>query len=468
MERKFHRRAGAKRRGVSAEGFTPAVDIGAGAGFSGDRTDGAGPVVDALAASPRPAFLMYEMLAERTLADAQLARHADPDAGYSSRLRAFLETSLAKSHEAGIRIVGNFGAANPRGAAAEVLRLASDLGLGRIRVGIVEGDDLLAAGGDARMTVGGDSDNPPAAANAYLGAGTIAEALDAGADVVVTGRVADPSLALGPLVHCLDWAWDDWDRLAAGTLVGHLLECAAQVTGGYFADPGPKDIPDLAHVGFPIAEVSADGDAAITKPPGTGGAVTLATVKEQMLYEIHDPAAYLTPDVILDLTKVHVAEAGPDRVFVSGARGHARPDTLKVTVCRAGGFRGEAGISYGGPGAVARGRLAESIIAERLAPFGGALAFETSLIGLTSLAGAATPADAPEPVEVRLRLAARADHRDVVDAAMAEVEALYLNGPAGGGGVRRHVTPELNTDSMLVERHLVAPRMTLVESLDEL
>jgi len=453
---------------VSADGFTPVVDIGSGAGFSGDRTDSAGPVVETLAASPRPAFLMYEMLAERTLADAQLAMRENPAAGYSSRLRAFLETSLSPAKEAGIRIVGNFGAANPRGAAAEVLHLANDLGLARLRVGIVEGDDLLAPGGAMAGVVGSWGKSAPAAANAYLGADGIAKALDEGADVVVTGRVADPSLALGPLLHTLGWADDDWDRLAAGTLVGHLLECAAQVTGGYFADPGSKDVPDLVDVGFPIAEVVADGSAVITKPAGTGGAVTLATVKEQMLYEIHDPAAYLTPDVVLDMTDVRLAEAGPDRVHLSGARGHARPRTLKITACWPGGYKGEAGISYGGPNAAARGRLAEKIIHERLAKLYPDLEFETGLIGLTSLSGAATPADAPEPIDVRLRLAARADDVGLVEAALAEVEALYLNGPAGGGGVRRQVTPELNTDSLYVDRANVTSRVSVVESLDEL
>ena len=280
--------------------FAPVVDIGAGAGFAGDRTDGAGPVVEALARSPRPAFLMYEMLAERTLADAQLAKRQDPAAGYSPRLRAFLQTSLAPAREAGIRIVGNFGAANPRGAAAEVLRLARDLGLGRLRVGIVEGDDLLASPGALDDALGERRDGAPVAANAYLGADGIAEALDREADVVVTGRVADPSLALGPLRHALGWAAQDWDRLAAGTLAGHLLECGGQVTGGYFCDPGFKDVPGMDDLGFPIGEVDADGGIVITKAEDTGGLVDRATVTEQILYEVHDPAAYLTADVVLE------------------------------------------------------------------------------------------------------------------------------------------------------------------------
>ena len=163
------------------------------------------------------------------------------------------------------------------------------------------------------------------AANAYLGAAPIAQALDAGADIVVTGRVADPSLALGPLVHAFGWDWADWRRLAAGTLAGHLLECGAQVTGGYFADPGVKDVPDLAEIGYPIAEVTSAGGLVVTKPRGTGGIVDRRTVTEQLLYEVHDPTAYLTPDVILDISEVELANDGHDRIRVTGARGHRRP-----------------------------------------------------------------------------------------------------------------------------------------------
>ena len=203
-------------------------------------------------------------------------------------------------------------------------------------------------------------------ANLYLGAQPIAQALDQGADIVVTGRVADSALALGPLLHAFRWSADDWDRLAAGTLAGHLLECGAQVTGGYFADPGYKDVPGLAEVGYPIAEVDEAGEIVITKPAGTGGVVNRLTVIEQLLYEIHDPSAYLAPDVVLDLTNVEVAEIGKDRVRVSGAQGRPAPETLKATVCVDGGFLGEAEISYAGPNAAARAQLAAEVVRTRV------------------------------------------------------------------------------------------------------
>jgi hypothetical protein len=214
---------------------------------------------------------------------------------------------------------------------------------------------------------GSDNDKEIVAANVYIGAAGIVEALDAGADIVVTGRVSDASLVVGPLVHSFGWSWTDWDLLACGTLAGHLLECSTQVSGGYFADPGFKDVPDLHDVGFPIAEITAEGDIVITKPVDSGGCVNTRTVKEQIVYEVHDPASYMAPDVILDLADVRVAMVGPDRVRVWGARGRPAPDTYKALVCRYGGWLGEAEISYAGPNAAARGRLALSVLRQRLA-----------------------------------------------------------------------------------------------------
>jgi hypothetical protein len=260
-------------------------------------------------------------------------------------------------------------------------------------------------------------------------------------------------------VHAFGWRWDDWDRLAAGTLVGHLLECGPQVTGGYFADPGFKDAAGLATLGYPIAEVSADGSAVITKPAGTGGVVDLRTVKEQMLYEIHDPAAYLTPDVILDLTAAEVAQQDPDRVAVRGARGHARPATLKATVCFESGQFGEAEISYAGPNATARARLAIDIIRQRMAAAQPGLAIRADIIGVVSSFGDSTGRDlaasTAESDDVRVRFAARHAEAAPVQQLLAEVEALYVAGPAGGGGVRRHLVPQLASASCLVERELV-------------
>ena len=285
------------------------VFIGAAAGFAGDRSDAGGPVVDALAAQSGPRFLMYETLAERTLALCQLERRQNPQRGYSPALDRMLPPVLARCLAAGIKIIGNFGAANPAAAARRIEEMARALGLRPPRIAAVEGDDIaakLSAHDLASRRVDGVDlarAREIISANLYLGAQPIAQALDQGADIVVTGRVADSALALGPLLHAFRWSADDWDRLAAGTLAGHLLECGAQVTGGYFADPGYKDVPGLAEVGYPIDEVDETGEIVITKPAGTGGVVDRLTVIEQMLYEIHDPSAYLAPDVILDLSE---------------------------------------------------------------------------------------------------------------------------------------------------------------------
>jgi hypothetical protein len=448
------------------------VHIGAGAGFAGDRAGAALPVAQALAASGMPSFLIFETLAERTLALAQLEHQRDPQAGYSPSLVALLQPVLAFCLTHNIRIVSNFGAANPAAAARRIRAMAAEAGFADAKIAVVHGDDLSAilspAELAARETDGAllkDRDRI-VAANAYLGAQPIAQALDAGAAIVVTGRVADPALVLGPLVHAFGWRWDDWDRLAAGTLVGHLLECGPQVSGGYFADPGFKDAPDLAALGYPIAEVSADGSAVITKPAGSGGVVDLRTVKEQMLYEIHDPAAYLTPDVVLDITEAVVEQAGPDRVAVRGARGHARPKMLKATVCFAAGLLGEAEISYAGPNATARARLAIEIVRARMALLQPDLAIRADIIGVVSSfgdsAGRDLAAATTESDDVRVRFAARHAEAIPVQQLLAEVEALYVAGPAGGGGVRKHVVPQLASASCLIERALVQPGMDLL------
>ena len=448
-----------------AQATAPLLRIGCGAGFSGDRWDAAVPVVRTLVEAGGPAVLMYEMLAERTLALAQLRRRENPSLGCEPTLERFLEPVLATCVEAGIPIVGNFGAANPSAAAERLHALARRLGLPPLRIAVVEGDDLLTTLSRERLDEvlpAALRGRPLVSANVYLGARQIAQALQGGAQVVVTGRVADPALALGPaLAH---FGWDDthWDLLAAGTMAGHILECGAQVSGGYFADPGVKDVPDLAHVGFPIVELHPDGRFVVTKAANTGGCVTRMTVTEQLLYEIHDPAAYLTPDVVADISQCTVHEVGSDRVEIRGVRGHARPPTLKATVCYEGGWLGEGEISYAGPNATARARLAGDIVGQRVAGLGLAgIRLRRDLIGVGSVfaddAGNwwkdQSPAlDAPD---VRLRIAAAADRREDAEQVVREVTALYTCGPAGGGGVRTAVTARLASDSCFVPRDWV-------------
>ena len=448
------------------------VFIGCGAGFAGDRTDAAGPVVETLAQCDGPRFLMFETLAERTLALAQLERRADPSRGYNPALERFVGPILKRCLAERIRIVSNFGAANPRAAAARIASLAREQGIKPPRIAVIEGDDLtglLSPGELAARETGGQllASNPPLiSANLYLGAHAIADALDRGADIVITGRVADSALALGPLIHVFKWKRDDWDRLAAGTLAGHLLECGAQITGGYFADPGTKDVPALADVGYPIAEVASDGSVVVTKAKSTGGMVDRSTAIEQLLYEIHDPAAYLAPDVVLDLTDVEVEQAGQDRVRVTGARGKPAPATLKATVCVDGGVLGEAEISYAGPNASGRARLAAEVVAARMQKRAPHLPFRTDAIGAVSVLGSTghnptLPEAAPD---IRLRFAARGDTAADVETLLDEVEGLYCAGPAGGAGVRRRITPRVASASCLVEREYARERVTMIES----
>jgi hypothetical protein len=444
----------------------PPLRIGCGAGFSGDRWDAAVAVVETLAAAGGPAVLMFETLAERTLALAQLRRRADPETGWEPSLEHFVRPVLARCVAAGIPIVGNFGAAHPRGAARRLQQLAASLGLGALRIAVVEGDDLMAALTQeqlAELLPPHLRTRPLVSANAYLGAREIAGALQAGAQVVVTGRVADPALALGPLLAHFGWADDAWDLLACGTMAGHLLECGAQVTGGYYADPGFKDVPRLAEVGFPIVEMHADGRLVVGKAHGTGGCVTRATVTEQLLYEVHDPAAYLTPDVVADISEAELHDLGNDRVEVTGVRGHPAPERLKATVCYEGGWLAEGEISYAGPNAAARARLAGDIVRQRVEILGlKPQGLRRDLIGVASVfaddAGrwwqGAAELEAPD---VRLRIAAGAATRDEAEAIAREVLALYTCGPAGGGGVRTHVTPRLASDSILVPRAWLHP-----------
>lgn len=439
------------------------LKIGTGAGFSADRLD---PAID-LITKGNLDYIIFECIGERTLAFGHRDRMQNPDGGYNPLLERRMRAILPLCQQRRTKIITNMGVANPEAAARVTKAIADELNLTDMSVAWVSGDDVSDLMNDQveLPELGcniGDLSQPLIGASAYLGIDAIGPALSEEADVIITGRVADPSLFLAPMVHRYEWNADDWQRLGAGTLVGHLLECASQVTGGYFADPGRKDVPNLAYVGFPLAEIGEDGTATVTKLADAGGCVTLQTVKEQLLYEIHDPSAYVTPDVIADFSTVQLVQQETDRVRVSGAGGRTRPDQLKVTVAFDGGYLAEGEISYAGPGACGRAQLAGEIVAERMKQVHQIEeALRVDLIGIDSLHGTARKSQ-PTARDVRLRVALRSLDREAGELLLWEIESLLCCGPAGGGGFRGHLTPSVVTHSAFLHRHLVPTHVEVI------
>lgn len=413
------------------------IRIGAGSAWWGDR-------VEPAALNARDGdldYLCFETMAEATVSAAQVRARRDPAfPGYDSYLDDRMRAVLPACMRRGTRIVSNQGWINPDGAARRIVHWLRELGFPGVKVAAVNGS--LITDRALELTDRILENGLPTAslaptlvsAEAYLGAEPIVQALREGAQVVVTGRVADPSLFLAPMMHAFGWDPLDHARLGAGSGIGHLLECGAQVTGGYFADPGFKDVPEPWNLAFPIAEVSADGSAVITKVAGTGGAVTLQTVREQMLYEVHDPARYVTPDVVVDFTTARLEQVGPDRVRVSRIGGRPRTPTLKVSLGCTEGFIGEDMFFYAGPGALRRARLARRILEERFR----IVALEADevridFLGLNAIHGEATPADAPEPYEVAVRVAARTRTREEAMKVGREVDGMAVSGVSHTG-----------------------------------
>ena len=357
------------------------------------------------------------------------------------------------------------GAANPLAGAEAIVALAKKLGL-KVRVAALTGDDVLdqldpkqkvLETGEPLSTVGSLF-----SANAYLGVEQMLPALESGADIVLTGRVADPSLALAPLAHAFGWSIDDTEKMARGTVVGHLLECGGQLTGGYYADPGKKDVPGMATLGFPYADVDAEGNATLSKVAGTGGVINRMTATEQLLYEVTDPQAYLTPDVSADFSGITIKETAPDTVAVAGGKGRKRPDTLKVSVGYRAGFVGEGEISYAGENCVARAKLAGEIVGERLR--GQFQELRVDVIGVSSLHTRPMSDGDFQPYEVRLRVAGRSADRAKAATIGEEVESLWCNGPAGGGGARKDVREQIGIVSCLIPREKVKSQVTVFEA----
>lgn len=440
--------------------------IGTGAGFSGDRIE---PAVE-LCEKGDIDYLVFECLAERTIALAQLEKLSNPNGGFDKLLEQRMVAVLAICQKKNIKIITNMGAANPRAASRKVQEVARSLGIHGLKIATIIGDDVAEKINkkhcllDMTQAPTSDLGDKFISANAYIGAEPIVEALAQNADVIITGRASDPSMFLAPQIYEFGWAMDDWVRLGRGTIIGHMLECAGQVTGGYFADPGHKLVPNIAELGFPLAEIDFEGNAVITKIKGSGGIVSEATCKEQLLYEIHDPKAYLQPDVVADFSNVCIEQVGDNRVAITGGSGHARTGKLKVSVGYDDGWIGEGQISYAGLGCVERGKLAINIIKQRIDLTKiDCTEIRGDLIGMNAILGERNNGYVNN-AEIRVRFAARCPDKFNAERICREVEALYLNGPSGGGGVVTSFKKIVAVASTLVPKQLVDTKVEIIES----
>lgn len=453
------------------------IRIGSGAGYGGDRIE---PAIDLMERGNLD-YIIFECLAERTIALAQLEKKENPEKGYNPLFEYRMDRILDARKKNPIKVITNMGAANPAAAAKKACRMAKEKGITGLKIAAVTGDDVLekmeAHQDDLIMETGEplrSISDQVISANAYIGVKGIVEALGQGADIVITGRVADPSLSLAALVYEFGWKMDDYDRLGKGTIIGHLLECAGQVTGGYFCDPGYKDVEELWNLGFPIIEATEDGEFFVTKLDGTGGTVNEMTCKEQIIYEIQDPAKYDTPDCTADFSQVAVRQEAKDKVRVTGVTGTENNGKYKVSVGYQDGYIGEGQISYGGETALERAELAEEIIRKRLAVTGCEYEeLRIDMLGVNSLYGKAISkhiaennANSPavqRPIEVRLRVAARTKDRANAEKIGNEVEALYVCGPAGGGGAVKSVREIVSVASILIPKTEVTVKVLVKE-----
>ena len=443
--------------------------IGAGASYAGDRIEPAA----LLAEHGKLDYLVFETLAERTIALANVLRMKDPSAGYNELLEERLRAVLPHCKAGGTRIVSSMGAANPAAAAVKAAQIAREMKMGPLTVAAVLGDDVLDyCRANARTLAIMESGLPLSSlegevvsANAYLGADNIVDALAQGADIVLTGRVADCSLFLAPMIHEFGWSQTDWNLLGQGQVCADMVECGANVSGGFFADPGYKDVPDLGNLGYPYLDMRADGSGVVAKVAGTGGVINRAICIEQMLYEIHDPANYITPDVVVDFTQVDLREIGLDRVSITGGRGRLRPEQLKVSVGIKEGWIGEAEITYAGLGCLNRARLAEQVVRQRLKIGGVALEeLRVDYIGMNSLHGGASLPTPHEPYEVRVRFAGRAKAKRDAAKLAGEVETLVGKGPAMSSLPRTGVREVLAIYSVLIPRSAVNAQIVMHEA----
>jgi len=416
------------------------IRIGSGQGFWGDLLTAP---LDLVRKGPLD-YLVMDYLAEVTMSILQKQKRKDPSLGYARDLVPLLVELLPRIKAGRLKVITNGGGANPLGCRDALFAAARQAGIGGFSVGVVVGDDLLprmsellAAGTPlANMETGQDAGvlgDRLISANVYFGAEPIAEALRQGAQIVITGRTTDTGLTLAPMIYEFDWPLDDWDRRAAGTVAGHILECGAQATGGNFAGDW-RSVPDLAHVGFPVAEAYPDGSVVVTKQPGTGGLVSVQTVKEQLLYEIGDPRMYITPDCIADFTSINLDQEGEQRVRLSGVRGRGATESYKVSMAYLAGYSAVGTLTYAWPDALEKARAADQIVRTRLADLG--LSFDeilTEYVGVNACHG---PLAHPQGDinEVVLRIGVRGSRYEDVDRFGRELAPLVLTGPPGVTG----------------------------------
>jgi hypothetical protein len=442
------------------------IRIGSGAGYAGDRLEPALELIE----KGNLQYISFECLAERTIAIAQQAKLKDPSKGYNNLLEYRMEQVIPLAFKNKVKVITNMGAANPEAAAEVCAAIAKKHGIAPLKIAAVLGDDVFDKLDKYQDSEVWETKRPlkeldgeVISANVYLGVDGIVEALKNGADIVITGRVADPAIYMAPLIYEFGWKMDDWALLGKGTLIGHLLECAGQVTGGYYGEPGKKDVPNPHLLGFPIVECSENGDFFVTKVAGSGGVVNHHTCTEQMLYELHDPANYLTPDVTADFSRVTFEDTGPDKVEVRGGSGKPKPQTLKVSLGYKDCFIGDGSISYGGPGCYERAKVAAETVKKRLElrkiPIDE---IKIDFVGLNSIYWNHNRSyKAPE--EVRLRVAARTKDRVSASRIGQEVEALYVNGPAGGCGAEQGVREIISIASLLIDRNDVSTKIIYKE-----
>jgi hypothetical protein len=443
---------------------TKTVKVGGGQGFWGDDPDAPRRLVEG---GPID-YLMLDYLAEVTMSILQKQKERDPSAGYARDFLGAIQ-SVLPSIKRGLKVVANAGGVNPRGCADALRGIAQG-----VRIGVVTGDDLLGridelvAQGHTLANM--DTGEPLStvrervlSANAYIGSAPIVEALHKGAQIVVTGRSTDTALTMAPLRHEFGWTATDYDKLAAGIIAGHIIECGAQCSGGNCLYNW-REIPDLANVGYPVVEGAPDGTFVVTKHPGTGGRVSTHTVTEQLVYEMGDPHSYITPDVVADFTTIRLADDGENRVRVSGIRGSQPTDKLKVSIAYRAGYKAVGTLVYAWPDAQEKARLADRVLRERLDRLG--LRFDkilTEFVGASAAHGPLTPAtDAPE---VQLRVGVRSENKAAVEGFSRQIAPLVLNGPpsvTGFAGGRPKAEEIVAYWPALIDKRVVQPMVTIV------